>query len=204
VLGNAVFSKEPMTNIYEQPWLLLIVACAAGLIVFTIGRLRPQRQKWWFWLLPVIIALAAFAFDYFIETDSEQVRDVIAGAVKAVEKGKTDVLEPLISEDYRDSFHASKQSLMYHSRAWLEERVIKENVYRVISLDVNSPEATAVFTVRVVLDPRGPIYEYVKMMFFKIRADFRKEVGKWRFIRVEILEPSDWQNIQTSLNEGMG
>lgn len=192
-----------MTSVYEQPWLLLIIAGVTGLAVFAFGWLRPRRQRWWFWLLPVIIAIAAFAIDYFVETDAEQVRDVIAKAVKAVEKGKPDALEPLISEDYRDSLHKSKHSLIYHSRAWLEERIIEKNVYRIVSLDVNSPDATAVFTVRVVFDPRGPVYEYTKVMFFKIRADFRKEDGIWFFIRVEVLEPSDWQGIQTSLNEGM-
>jgi hypothetical protein len=203
-LADAVFSREPMTNIFEGPWLLLIIAGVAGLAVFAFGKLWPQRQKWWFWLLPVIIAAAAFAFDYFVETDSEQVRDVIVRAVKAVEKGKSDALEPLISEDYHDSLHKTKYSLMYHSRAWLEERIIEKNVCRIVSIDVNSPDATAIFTVRVVFDPRGPVYEYVKFMFFKIRADFRKEGGKWYFIRIEVLEPSDWQSIQTGINEGIG
>ncbi len=203
-----------MTNIYEQPWLLLAVSVGFLLAVFIFRAIFPQRHKWWLWLLPVLLAASAFAIDYFVETDAEKVRNIIAKAVKAVEKEDAEALVPLFSDDYHDSFHASKEALLSNCRWRLSEPIIEKNVLRIISLKVEPPNARldspssarraeAVFTVRVVFDPQGPIFEYRKMMPFKLRADFREERGNWFFSRVEVLEidlqPADWRLIQ-----GMG
>jgi len=74
-----------MTNIFEQPWLLLIASVVILLAVAVIRGLSPQRHRWWFWLLPVVIATAAFAIDFFVQTDTEKIKEAIAKAVKAVE-----------------------------------------------------------------------------------------------------------------------
>jgi hypothetical protein len=189
-----------MTNIFEQPWLLLIASVVVLLAVAVFRGLSPQRHKWWFWLLPVIIAIAAFAIDYFVRTDVEKVKETIAKAVRAVEKENAEAIGPLISNDYHDSFHASKQALLDNCRARLSEPIIEKNVHGIVSLDVRPPNATAVFTVRVVFDPQGPIYEFRKIMLFKLQAELRKEGANWFFTRVEVLEidlqPADWRHIQ--------
>jgi hypothetical protein len=194
-----------MTNIFEQPWLLLIVSGVVLLAVVVFRGLFPQRHRWWFWLLPVIIVIAAFAIDFFVRTDAEKVRDVIAKAVKAVEKEDAEAIGPLISNDYHDSFHASRQALLDNFRGRLSEPIIEKNVYGIVSLDVRPPNATAVFTVRVVFDPQGPIYEYRKIMLFKLQAGLRKEGAKWLFTHVEVLgidlQPANWQHIQGGAGE---
>jgi hypothetical protein len=187
------------------------VSAVALLVVFVFRALFPQRRKWWLWLLPVLLAASAFALDFFVETDAEKVRTVLARAVKAVEKENPELLTPLFSDDYRDSFHASKEALLNNCRWWLSQPLIEKNVLRIVSLEVNPPKARldspssarraeAVFTVRVVFDPQGPVFEYRKMMIFKLRADFRKQGSGWFFSRVEVLEidlhPADWQHIQ--------
>jgi hypothetical protein len=194
-----------MRNIFEQPWLLLIVSAVALLVVFVFRALFPERRNWWLWLLPILLAASAFALDYFIETDAEKVRAVLARAVKAVEKEDAELLTPLFSKDYRDSFHASKEALLSNCKTWLSQPIIEKNVLRIVSLEVNPPNAEAVFTVRVVFDPQGPVFEYRKMMLFKLRADFRKQRSDWLFSRVEVLEidlhPADWQHIQGGAGE---
>jgi hypothetical protein len=189
-----------MTNIFEQPWLLLIASAIVLLAVAVFRGLFPQRHRWWFWLLPVIIATAAFAIDYFVQTDTEKVKEAIAKAVRAVEKEDAEAIGPLISNDYHDSSHASKQALLEHCRERLAEPIIEKNVYGIVSLNVRPPNATAVFTVRVVFDPQGPIYEYRKIMLFKLQAELRKEGANWLFTRIEVLEidlqPADWQYVE--------
>jgi hypothetical protein len=192
-----------MTNIYEQPWLLLIASVVVLLAVFIFRAIFPQRHKWWLWLLPVLLAASAFAVDYFVETDAEKVRAVLVEAVNDVEKEDAEALVPLFSDDYHDSFHASKQALLDNCRWWLSGPIIEKNVLRIISLKVEPPNAEAVFTVRVVFDPQGPVFEIRKMMVFKLRADFSKQGDEWFFNRVEVfeidLQPADWRLIQ-----GMG
>jgi hypothetical protein len=191
-----------MTNIFEQPWLLLIASVIILLAVAVIRGLFPQRHRWWFWLLPVVIATAAFAIDFFVQTDTEKIKEAIA---KAVEKEDAGAIGPLISNDYRDSFHASKQALLDNCKQRLSEPIIEKNVHGIVSLDVRPANATVIFTVRVVFDPQGPIYEYRKMMIFKLRAELRKEGVRWLFTRVEVLEidlqPANWQHIQGGAGE---
>jgi hypothetical protein len=204
----ASFSKELTTNIFEQPWLLLIIAGALFLGVFAFRGLLPQRRMWLFWLLPVIIAVGGLALDFFVKTDTEKVKKVIAKAVKAVEMENTDALEPLISSNYRDSLHITREFLLNHCRWRLAEPIIEKNIHRVVSLEIKPPKASAVFTVRVVFDPQGPVYEYRKIMPFKLRADFEKQDREWFFSRVEILEidlqPADWRRIQAISSEILG
>jgi len=194
-----------MTNIFEQPWLLLMVSAAVLLAVAVFRALLPRRHKWWLWLLPVLVAAAAFALDFFVQTDTEKVKEAIAGIVKAVENENAGAVGLLISDDYHDSLHTSQKALLGHCRSWLSEPVIEKNVHRTISLNVTPPDATAVFTVRVVFDPRGPVYEYRKMMLFKLQADLRKRGDDWLFTRFEVLEidlqPADWRHIQVSPGE---
>lgn len=199
-----------MTNIYEQPWLLLIVSGGVLPAVFVIRAVFPQKYKW-LWLLPFLIAASAFAIDYFVKTDAEKVRDVIAKTVKAAEKEDAEAMMSRFCDDYRDSFHPSREALLDNCRWWLSEPVIEKNVLRIVSLKVEPPNvrlaedgearrAEAVFTVRVVFDPQGPVFEYRKMMVFKLRADFREVRGGWCFSRVEVIEidlqPAGWQQIQ--------
>ena len=96
-----------MTNVFEQPWLLL---AASAVVLLAVALFRPQRHKFWFWLFPVIIAASAFAFDYFVQTDVEKIQNTIAGLVKAAEKEDVDAISPLVSNDYHDSFHESRRA----------------------------------------------------------------------------------------------
>ena len=193
-----------MTNIFEQPWLLLIVAGVVFLGVAFFRDLLPPGRGWLFWLLPVFIAILAFAIDYLVQTDKEKIEAVLAKACRAVEGEDIRALGPLISNDYHDSVHPSKQALLNHFGERLSEPVIEKIVPAIVSLDIKPLEAKVVFTARVMFDPRGPVYEYRKMMLFKLQADFTKERGEWLFSRTEILtidlQPAGWQHTQGGID----
>jgi len=186
-----------MTNIYEQPWLLLAVS---AVVLLALAIFRPQKHKFLFWLFPVIIAASAFAIDYLVPTDVEKVQGVIAGLVKAAEKEDPEAIGRLISNDYRDSSHRSKRALMENCRDRLSEPIIEKNVLTIVSMEVEPPNATVVFTVRVVFDPQGPVFEFSKMMIFKLQAQLGKEGDNWLIKRIEVvainLQPADWQHLQ--------
>ena len=193
-----------MWNIFEQPWLLLIVAGVVFLGVAFFRDLLPPKRAWVFWLLPVAIAIAAFGIDYLVQTDREKIEAVLAKACKAVEEEDIQALAPLISKDYHDSGHPSKQALLDHFGERLAEPVIEKIVPAIVSLDIKPPNATVVFTGRVMFDPQGPVYEYRKMMLFKLQADFIKERGEWFFSKTEILtidlQPAGWQHTQGGID----
>ena len=193
-----------MMNIFEQPWLLLIVAGVVFLVVAFFRDLLPARRGWLFWLLPVVIAILAFGIDYLVQTDKEKIEAVLAKARRAVEGEDIRALASLISNDYHDSIHPSKQALLNHFGERLSEPVIEEIVPAIVSLDIKPPDAKVVFTARVMFDPKGPVYEYRKMMLFKLQADLRREGGEWFFSRTEILtidlQPAGWKNTQGGID----
>ena len=193
-----------MMNVFEQPWLLLIVA---GLVFLGVAMFRdalPPKRAWVFWLLPVAIAIAAFAIDFLVQTDKEKIEAVLAKACRAVEGEDVRALAPLISNDYRDSVHPSKQALLNHFGERLSKPVIEKIVPAIVSLDIKPPDATVVFTARVMFDPKGPVYEYQKMMLFKLQADLKREGDEWLFSRTEILtidlQPAGWKNTQGGID----
>jgi hypothetical protein len=194
---------DSFTNIFEQPWLLLAIGIIMFVAVFVLRDLLPPRYKWLFLFLPVIIIGLAFAIDYLVQTDNEKVRTVVSKIVKAAEQENVDAIDKLISGDYQDSFHGSKQSLMRHCRARLAEPIIEKNVLRFVSVKINNPGATAVFTVRVVFEPRGPVSGFAKEMLFKMQADLKKTGSNWLITKMEVLEinlqPASWQ-----LGQGAG
>lgn len=188
-----------MINVFELPWLLLIIAGIALLAVFIFRDMLPGKGKWLFVATPVFIAILAFALDYFVRTDNEKIASVISRAVKAVEREDVNALAPLISNDYHDSFNKSKKELLWRCRQRLSEPVIEKNVLRIVSLKIQGDVADAVFTVRTVFDPKGPIADSVQMMLFKFDAKLHKQGDDWYFTRVELLEidmhPADWHHI---------
>lgn len=188
-----------MFNVFEEPWLLLIVAGVVFMGVFIFRDILPTKGKWVFWVAPTVIAILAFALDYLVETDNEKITAVIWKAVKAVEREDVNAIAPLISEDYKDSVNTSKKELLWQCRTRLSEPVIEKNVPRIASINIRGDTANAVFTVRTVFDPRGPVAGTVQMMLFKFEANLQKQGDKWLFTRVELIEidmhPADWHHI---------
>ena len=188
-----------MWNIYEEPWLLLIVSGVVLLGTIVYRGFWPQRRKWWHWGFFVIIAAAAFGIDFFVQTDAEKVKGAIAKVVKAAQNEDVNAMGRLLAEDYHDSFNGSKEALMNRLRSQLDGPVIEKNVLRFITLDVNTPNARSVFTVRVVFDPKGPVYDYRQQMILKLEATLIKRGDLWFIRDFELLEmdlqPVDWKNI---------
>ncbi len=188
-----------MFNILEQPWTLLAASGAVFIILVYLNYYLTGKRRL-LWLLPLLIAAAAFGIDYLIETDQEQIKSAVAKTVKAAEREDCTAIEQLIADDYHDSFHKSKRSLMAHCRGVLSEPTILKTVYRFPSVTVHSPQATVLFTVRVLFDPQSYIYEYRKQMVFKIEATLRKQDSRWLFTSFEIPQidgfDADWNRLQ--------
>ncbi len=190
-----------MSVIFEQPWPLLITAGIVLLLVIIFRSIFPQNRHAWQWLLPALLAAAAFGLDFLVETDREKINAVIETGVKAVEEENPDAIEAIIADNYRDSFHKTKNDLMYHCRVSLAEPLIEKNIKRIQAIEVSLPTATAVFTVRIIFDKRGLAYQNFKQqMLVKAEVDLQKQpAGNWLITRAEILELDlrsvNWQDI---------
>ncbi|MHC4394978.1 MAG: hypothetical protein ACYS1A_04920 [Planctomycetota bacterium] len=192
-----------MFQIFEHPWGLLITAAVATLILLIIRAVLPDKRRWWQWLLPLLIAVAAFGLDYLVQTDTEKIKALMKIAATAVEEENPDAIEPLISPYYRDSFHPSKQRLMSYCRTTLSRPLIEEGIMRMGKIEFSSPAttATAIFTVRIRFDQQSYIYDFKREMFVKVKLDLQKEPdSRWLIRRSEIiavdLQPTGWKDIK--------
>jgi hypothetical protein len=199
-----------MFNIFEQPWTLFIVAVVVLCVVFGFRSISPEKRRWWQWLLPVFLVVAAFGLDFLVETDLEKINAVIDTGVKAVEDENPDAIEMIIADNYTDSYHSSKSVLMAHCREILSEPLIEKNIKRTVSIDIQPPKATAIFTVRILFDKQSYVYQSFKsQMLTEVQADLQKHpdnlrlgtpYGGWLINRVELLkidfQPADWQSIK--------
>ena len=190
-----------MFSIFEHPWGLLTIAIVVSLILLVLRWILPQKQLWYHWLLPVLLVLAAFGADALIQTDKEKITAVINTAVKAVEQENPDVLDTIISTNYSDSYHITKNRLMARCKAWFSEPLVEKNVKRILDMQITPPTATVTFTVRTIFDKHSIISEaYKREMYFKLKVNLQKQPNKsWLINRAEILEidrfPTSWKDI---------
>ncbi len=191
-----------MFDIFEQPWTLLIVAIVVLLIVLIFRAIFPTRHHWWQFAIPVLIAASAFALDLLVKTNSEKIKEVIYTAAKTIEEENPDAIEPLISANYRDSYHNTKTVLMIHCRTKLSEPIIDKNITRILIIEMSPSKtaATAVFTVRIMFDRKSYAFELKSELWTKIKIDLQKTPdNRWLISRAELLEldhmPATWANI---------
>jgi len=193
---------------------LLISAIVTLLIVLMVRRIFPEKWHWWQLALPALLIAAGFALDYLVQTDTEKINAVINVAVKAVEEEDPDAIEAILADNYRDSYHSTKRTLMTHCRARLSAPLVEKNIKRIVSIEVSPspspspsegrgspPTATAIFTVRILFDKQSYVYQGFKsQMFVKVKLDLQKQDDSWLISRAEILEidrqPANWQHIR--------
>jgi hypothetical protein len=190
-----------MSVIFESPWPLLIVAAVVLLLVVIFRSIFPEKQHWWQWLLPAVLAVAAFGLDFLVVTDREEIDALINTGVKAIEKEDPNAIAAIIADNYSDSYHKTKAELIRRCRTILAEPLVEKGIKRIQSIEISLPKATAVFTVRLIFDKRSLIYQNLKeQMLVKVKLDLQKQVnGKWLITRAEILELDGrlvhWQDI---------
>lgn len=190
-----------MFNIFEHPWGLLAVAILTVLVVWVLGCIFPQKRRWWQWLIPVLIAASAFGADRLVKTDTEKIKAVIKTGTKAVEEENQDAIKAILSENYSDSLHYNKVQMMRHCRIKLSVLLIKKTYTRFVSIDISGTVATAVFTVRIILDPQSYAAQGFKtQMLLKLQTELKKRNERWLISRVELvtidLQPATWKGIQ--------
>jgi hypothetical protein len=190
-----------MSVIFEQPWPMLITAGFVFLLVVIIRSIFPEKRRDWQWLVPLLLAAAAFGLDYLVETDLEKINAVIDIGVKAVQEENPAAIKAIIAENYSDSYHKTKDALMHHCRVKLAEPLIEKNIKRIQAVEVSPPTATAVFTVRMLFDKRSRVYQSFKQqLHVKAKVNLQKQSdGRWLITRSEILEldlrPVNWKDV---------
>ena len=180
----------------------MLIAAAAALFVLLIFReIWPAKWRWWYWAIPAFLACAAFGIDLLVQTDREKIKAVLHTAVKAVEQENPNTLETVISDDYHDCLCSSKKALINSFRTRFAAPLVDKIITRIISIEISSPptSATAIFTARVLFDPRSSVYDFKREVFAKVELDLLKKTDRWLITEAELLEldlhPANWRDI---------
>ena len=189
-----------MFNVFEQPWSLVGVAVVSLIVVLIIWKIRPAKRRWWQLAIPLVIGLFGVGLEHLVQTDPEKIKMVITKVVKSVEQEDCDAIDLLVSENYRDSRHSSKKSLMRHCRFVLTGPIIDKNIWRPVSIDIADSKAKVFLTVKVFLDKKGYASDFAKKMFTEVEMELEKGANKkWLISKVEIVsinrQPSNWKDI---------
>ncbi len=180
---------------------VLCSSIATLIILQIIHIIRTYEQHRWQWILPVVLIVAGFGLDWVVKTDLEKINILIRTIRKASEQEDLNAIGALISEDYSDSFHNSKDALMKHCRSLLSEPLVKKSRELGKKMEISPPRADVTLTVKVEFDEQSHYREYQPFVILKIDVDLQKERGKrWFISRAEILEvnrqPVTWGDVR--------
>jgi len=141
-----------MWNIFEQPWTLLGAAVLVLFGVLTFRSVWYEKRKPWQWLLPTSLALLGVGLDLGVTTDLEKINHVIKTGLQAVEAEDCPAIARLIAEDYQDSYHRSKESLLSRCRARLTPPAVQKVRKISVKVEVSPPDAKAMIVVWLTFD----------------------------------------------------
>ncbi|MEN6576682.1 MAG: hypothetical protein ABFD90_10090 [Phycisphaerales bacterium] len=179
-----------MWDVFEQPWTLLGAAVIVLLVVLTVRSVLPEKRRLWQWLLPLGVAALALGLDAAVATDREQINGLLKAGIQAAEQEDCAAIARLLSDDYADSYHKSKEAAFNHCRSRLVPPAI-EKVRKIASeVKITPPEAVATFTLLIQFDKDSVWARSYKpnalvVMQFYLR---KQSNGAWLVRRAEVVE----------------
>ena len=187
-------------NIFQTPIPLIIAAIVVLMAVTIFRRARPQRRKWWQLLLPAIVLLSAFGADFLFRTDYEKIDLLIKTAKEAAVAGDIEQITEMISPDYRDSSHDSKERIVTYCRSVLLRLPAEKIKKRYSIIEISGPRATAELEVAVHLQQKSVYAMAGNIVFVKLKLYFTKTADKkWLINSSQIQEvnkqPWGWKNM---------
>lgn len=179
-----------MWNFFQQPWTLVGAAIIVLFGVLTFRSVWPEKQRWWYWLVPVGVAGLGFGLDYAVATDLEKINRVLKTGIRAVQEEDCAAVARLLTADYEDSYHRNKQSLMSRCRARLTAPAVEKIKKLSTLIDITAPTAKVTFTMFMRFDKDSYwATSYKQVALVKVELYLRKQPdADWLITRAEVLE----------------
>ena len=179
-----------MWNIFEYPFVGLGIAVLAMIALWLLWIFKPEKKRKWHPLIPFIIIVLSFAVEYFVQTDREKILGAIDKGIRAFENQKIELIKEIISDDYSDSHHASKESLTAHCHVLFETAAIEKVTFlsREMLIEDNRATFTAEMFVKFAEESEiakiGKAFLIVKARFHFIKTPTKR----WLINNSESLE----------------
>lgn len=185
-----------MYDFFEQPYTLIGAAVLVLFGVLTFRSVLPEKRHWWQWLLPMAVAGLGIGLDAMVQTDNEKINAVIDKGITAAVERDVATLATIISPDYSDSAHGSKERLLYYFRqAAAEHQVVSAKKKGVRIVDLSASAATANVFIRVTFDENSYFAEnYKSSVQIMVDATFEKRPGPGWLVECVELRAIDGQS----------
>jgi len=197
---NRFYGAFSPKNKFVIPAAVLILILYEAVLV--IRAAWGDKTLWWLWIVPVVIAVTGVGLDTFVKSDMEMIRTAIYSGASAVENENPDRVESVISDNYSDSFHRSKESLMRHCRSILSEPLIETIVPRITAVSIEPPNASIVCVSQISFSPSSYASQYYGSgMLVTTRIELQKQAtNQWLMNRIEITQinmyAASWSDIR--------
>jgi len=185
-----------MFDFFEQPYTLIGGAVLVLFGVLTFRSIIPEKRHWWQWLLPLVVAGLGIGLDAMVQTDNEKINAVIDTGIAATVKRDVAGMGKIISPDYSDSAHGSKERLLYYCRqAANEHQVVSAKKKGIRLVDLSESAATANVFIRVTFDKNSYFAENFKSSVqIKVDVTFKKRPGPGWLVECVELRAIDGQS----------
>jgi len=190
-----------VSQIFETQWPVLTVALIALAVVVIIRQTWPENRRWWQLLIPAVLAVGGLCLEHFIETDYEKIESLIEAARQAVIGQDVGGIASIVSPDYSDSRHYSKDALMGYCRELLSEPFAERIKKQQEQITISGQKAEAEISVRLHLHSQNPYSLGGTLMYVKMKLHLTKTAyGNWLITGSEILsinnQPVGWGSVK--------
>lgn len=175
-----------MWNLYEDPWLLLIVGIVVLIIGAWIRNNVAEKKGLWLILAGVLIAAGGFGLDYAVATDYEQIQTVIYTCRDATIARDIRLIAPLISLSYKDSVHFNRDIFIENVDSIFKTAAVSKIKFQEMTLSLFGRTGRAAIRAAVFLDPNSSYAAAGGLFFIEMSVDFRKDNNRWTVAGVEV------------------
>ena len=200
VLESRLLFLNPKALLILKIVLPILAAVLSGFLILGIIQLKDKTFN--IWLLPLILIIAAFCIDWLFKTDAEKINLVIRKSQQAVQQEDSALLSSILSEQYQDSFHSSKQALLRHFNSYFEQPLCDSVTKTYMQTNRQGSTAVVELAVFIAFNPKSfPVKDYeVSNATVSLRLRLRKEKdNQWRIYETEITsvnsQPFSWSAV---------
>ena len=191
-----------MFDFFEQPYTLIGAAVLVLFGMLTFRSVFPEKRRGWQQLVPFVVVGIAFGLDAIVKTDLEKINTTIDKGIKAVKEEDVRAVENILSNNYSDSYHRSKQHLLDHFKRVLSEPLIENHRQTGRLVDIKGSQATVVLFTTVTFEKNSQIAQnFTSFLMTKTKLALEKQPDdQWLLKRIEVLElnrqPANWGHIR--------
>ncbi len=177
-----------MWNVFEKPYLLLIIAAVSVPTVFVYRCFSPALKRRWQFIIPAAIVLLAFAADWIIATDTEKINAAFDDCLAAYAAERIEPIQTAIADDYSDPYNADKTLLIAFCKAMFTELPCEK--ITVVSRNLIIADSTAALTAEAIFVFEPNAAENIGKSFLIIKGvlTFYKRNDRWLILSSEVLE----------------